>query len=235
MSRAEEFNKSFERPAAKYLEWASDDKQLKYYDHDTKENVLVAIPIKFIVLMERHTVKGWHDDSESGIWSNEVEDLNSEELSVKAFKGGAVAKGLYKNIKDIVQRAGGHYCKSIYIMTDIGEIWNISLKGSAVFAWGEFVKKDRNRLIGELVEINDAEAMKKGKVSYSVPVFGFGGKIKAAVSKKADEAYDKLIESLSQRAQALAKQVDDTDDTDQEEDKTEPENTDMPDEAEVNF
>lgn len=241
MSRSDELNKSFERPASKYLEWASEDKQLRYYDKEAGTNganVLVALPVNFVVLMERHTIKGWHDDSESGIWSNEVEDLNTEVLSVKAFKGGSIIKGLYKDIKEAVKAAGGHYCKSIYVTTGTGEIWNVSFKGSAVFAWGEFIKRDRNRLVGEIVTITGSEDKKKGKIDYSIPVFEFGAKIKANVIKKADDAYDALVESLSQRAQALAKQTDEKANDDDEDTDIEEESIDdeaMPDAAEVDF
>ena len=75
-------------PALKFLEWSSKYKCFKYYDKEKGENVKVELPLKFVILEHYHTVKGWNDASESGIYSNEVLFLSSEELEVKAFKGG---------------------------------------------------------------------------------------------------------------------------------------------------
>ena len=75
-------------PVAKYLNWKSNDKCFSYYDKAKGENVKVELPIKFLFLEHYHTVKGWNDSSESGIYSNEVYSIGKEPLSVKAFKGG---------------------------------------------------------------------------------------------------------------------------------------------------
>lgn len=208
MSRADELNKSFEKPAARYLEWSSDDKQLKYYDKETEKNVLVKLPFKFVVLMERHTIKGFNEAKNSGFYSNEVEDLSKEELNVRLFSGGTVAKGLYSELKEKMSDSGSMkgacYAKSIYIQTLDGEIWNIMLKGAAVFAWGEFVKKNRGQLVTHSITITGADELKKGKIEYSIPVFEWGKAMASASAKKADEAYDELINKLSARAQSLA-------------------------------
>lgn len=216
MARADEFNKSFEKPADRYIEWASDDQQFKYWDGEIGEEILIPIPLKFVVLMVRHTVRGFHDDSNSRIYSNEVEDLSSEVLTVKSFEGGVIAKGTYSSIKEAIENAGGHYAKSIYVLMLDGEIWNINLKGSAVFAWGEFVKKDQKLLETHSVSVTDFEQLKKGKIDYSIPVFEFGKTpMSSAGIKKADEAYDLLVEKLSSRAKSMAAK----DDTPEEEEK----------------
>jgi len=237
MSRADEFNRSTEKPAEKYIWWSSDNKCFVYWDGEAKEEVQIGLPLKFIVLMERHTIKGFHDDSNSRIYSNEVEDITKDELTVKSFEGGQIAKGQYGNIKDTVQKAGGHYAKSIYILTDDGKIWNVSLKGSAVFAWGEFTKKDKTQLITHSVSCTDATEEKKGKIEYSVPVFEYGKKIPKKAVEAADAAYDQLIESLSARAQSLAKQA--TKDSEEEEEDEieteEEEDHEMPDPAKIDF
>lgn len=238
MSRADELNKSFEKPAARYLEWSSDDLQLKYYDKEKEKNILVPLPFKFVVLMERHTIKGFNEDKKSGFYSNEVEDLSKEELNVRLFSGGSVAKGVYSEIKEKISGMGACYAKSIYIQTLDGEIWNIILKGAAVFAWGEFVKKNRSQLVSHSITITDATELKKGKITYSIPVFEWGKAMSSASSKKADEAYDELINKLSARAQALAsesvkEQKNNNDDPVDPDDFSDP--SDMPDEADVDF
>ena len=101
-------------PSTKFIDWKSNDKWFSYYDKDKKENVQIPLPFKFLALDELHSVKGWNDATSSGIYSNEVKFISKEILTVKPFKGNEIAKGLYKDIKDKVQSAGGHYVKSIY-------------------------------------------------------------------------------------------------------------------------
>lgn len=192
MSRKSEFQSQNPNPAKRFLEWKSNDKCFSYYDKDNGENVKVELPFKFLVLMEFHTVKGWNDASESAIYSNEVKYIGKEEVDVKSFKGGRIAKGIYKDIRTQVQDAGGHYTKSVYAMTEDGQIINLQLKGSAVKEWSDFTKKTRKRLYDEWVEVTEAKQMKKGSVKYSVPVFKFNTSLNEMQVKIADENYDEL-------------------------------------------
>ena len=159
-------------PSSKFLEWSSNDKCFKFYDKEKGENVLVPLPLKFVILEHYHTVKGWHDASESAIYSNEVYGIGVESMEVKAFKGGTLDKGLYKNIKQKVKACGGNYHRSIYAVDKNLEIINLSFKGTAVAAYSEFIKKfgdynfDKN-----WIEITEAKEDKKGSVKYSIPVF----------------------------------------------------------------
>ena len=196
MSRKDEFVSSNPNPAQKWLEWKSDSKQLGYYDKATSENKLVPLPFSFLVLKEMHTVTGWHDNSGSGIYSNEVKFISQEEVDVKSYKGGAIKKGIYKEIKSDIQAAGGHYTKSIYAMTKQGTLINIRLKGSATQAWGDFSDKCRNRLTDEWVTLTGAEDRIKGKVSFSVPVFAFAGAISKEDEEKADAGYKEIDDFL---------------------------------------
>lgn len=203
MSRSDQFNRNFDKPAAKYIEWSSEEKQFRYWDADKEKDVLIPLPLKYVVIQEMHTIRGFDDDSNSRIYSNEVENL-SEVLTVKSFKGGNIAKGTYENIKEMVKSAGGHYAKSIYIQTLKGEIWNINLKGSAVFAWGEFMKKNGKLLMNHSVTVTGAEELKKGKIDYSIPIFELGKEMSKDSFDKAEEAYETLMSKLSARAQALS-------------------------------
>ena len=195
MSRKSEFQSVSEKPAVKYLEWNSESGKFRYYDKEKKQNVAVDLP-KFLTLMQFHTVKGWNDASESGIYSNEVKMITSEEMEVKAFKGGTIAKGFYKEIKDKVVQAGGHYVKSLYIMVEGGEVWNLQIKGAVVQQWGDTFNKCMDRLADEWITIDKVEKKKKGRVEYTVPVFKFEGVISNSESVLADQAYDRLAEAL---------------------------------------
>lgn len=198
MSRRDEFKQVSKNPSKKFLEWKSDNKNFSYYDKDKGANVTVGLPFKFLVLKEMHTVKGWHDASESGIYANEVENIGKDKITVKAFKGGVIASGIYKDIKEVVSSQGANYSKSIYCMDDSGSIINIQFKGACVQAWGDFTQKGRVRLSDEWVIIEAAEDKKKGKVNYSVPIFKYESPISKEDDNKADASYSQLKEYFSE-------------------------------------
>ena len=179
-------------PATKFIEWKSNDKCFNYYDKESQKNVEIPLPFKFLVLDELHTIKGWNDASSSNIYSNEVKFISKEVMTVKPFKGNEIAKGYYKDIKDKVVAAGGHYTKSIYVMLEDGSLANISLKGSGVQKWGDFTQKTRKRLADEWVTVAKAEDGKKGAVKFSTPSFSFANSISDEEANMADEAFNVL-------------------------------------------
>ncbi len=204
MSRKSEFQAENNNPCKKYMEWKSNDKKFSYYDKEQSKNILVDLPLKFVTLFEFHGVRGWNDASESGIYSNEVKYIGKEELSVKSFKGGAIATGLYKDIKSKVQGAGGNYCKILYVMFESKEIACIMLKGSAVKEWGDFTQKNRMRLPDEWVLISGAKDMKKGSVKYSVPTFEFDKQLSDDEVLIADDVYNTLNDYRNSKDDAPA-------------------------------
>lgn len=191
-NRKQAFAQPQSNPATKFLSWKSNDQQFSYYDKELKENVAVPLPFKFLVLDELHAISGWNDATSSGIYSNEVKYISKEIMTVKPFKGNEIAKGLYKEIKERVQAAGGHYVKSIYIMLVDETLANIQLKGSAVQAWGEFTQKSRSRLSDEWVEVSSAREGKKGAVKFYVPEFKYNKSLTANEAKQADLVFNTL-------------------------------------------
>lgn len=181
MSWLERPEKKSSNPATKFLEWKSNDKCFSYYDKEKQENVKVPLPLKFVILEHYHTIKGWNDASESGIYSNEVLYTGSEELEVKSFKGGLIVKGIYKDIKQKVNESGGKYHRSIYAVTNDLEIINISLKGAAVSEYSKFIKENGDNFFTQnWVEITDVIDGKKGSIKFSSPVFKKSTPIKDA-------------------------------------------------------
>lgn len=212
-NRRQAFSTPQSNPATKFLNWKSNDKCFSYYDREKKENVLVPLPFKFLVLDEMHTISGWNDATQSGIYSNEVKFISKETMTVKPFKGNEIAKGLYKDIKEKVKSAGGHYVKSIYIMLEDGSLANLQLKGSAVQVWGEFTAKGRQRLVDEWVVVDKAIDGKKGAVKFTTPDFKFLQSITDAESELADECFN-LLEAylttyLSKAEPVIAETIDD--------------------------
>lgn len=175
-------------PSTRWFEWAGGDDggHVRWYDKDTKETVKIDGPFTFLLLDELSTVKGWHDPSESGIFSNEVRDTRQDVLVVRSFKGGELASGVYTSIRDRIKAQGGHYCASLYLAFKEGEalrIGNLNLKGAAAGAWMEFkraapAKKDANgkslrAYFVDAIKIASFEQLKKGATVYRVPTFTF--------------------------------------------------------------
>ena len=59
-------------PTSKFMEWKSNNKSFSYYDKENKQNVEVKLPLTFLVLEEFHTIKGFSDADQTGIYSNEI-------------------------------------------------------------------------------------------------------------------------------------------------------------------
>jgi hypothetical protein len=191
-NRRQAFAQPQTNPSTKFIEWKSNDKGFSYYDKETKENVAIPLPFKFLVLDELHTVKGWNDASSSQINSNEVKFISRDEMVVKPFKGNEIAKGLYKDIKEKIKAAGGHYVKSVYCMLEDGSIANLQLKGAACQSYGDFTAKTRSRLTDEWVVVDKAIDGKKGAVKYTTPGFAFDKSLSESEADLADEAYNTL-------------------------------------------
>jgi hypothetical protein len=179
-------------PAQMFLEWSSMEKAFMYYDKEAEKNVVVPLPMTFLVMKDLNTVKGWDDISNSGIYSNEVDDLSKEKLHVGSFKGGTIAEGLYKDIKPVIVSAGAKFTKSLYVITKGGKFINIALKGGSFGAWVEFTKKSRNRLSDEWVTVRGFLTERNGGITYNIPVYEFAGSLTDAEFELATQA-DELL------------------------------------------
>ena len=191
-------------PCTRWFEWAggSDGGVVRYYDKEAGKQVEVGEKFAFLLLDELASVKGWHDASDSGIYSNEVRDTRQDVLVVKSFKGGELASGLYAQIRDRVGNLGGHFHGSCYIAYKDGDqykLGNIGFKGAALMTWMAF-KKQAGRKDGrpayyvDAVRINGYEEGTKGRVTYRVPKFSL-----APASEEANAqavALDKELQSF---------------------------------------
>lgn len=190
MSRVNHVNSNQSKssnPTKQFLGWKSKEKSFSYYDKEKGENISVSLPFKFLFLQHYHTVKGWHDASESGIYSNEVFYIGSESLNVRSFKGKQIANGLYKDIKPDVIASGGKYHRSIYVMLEDGTLANLSFKGACVKEWSDFMETNKHLVDSQWIEVLKFDDKKKGSVSYSTPVFTLGKNLTKAESLTADD------------------------------------------------
>lgn len=161
-------------PSQRWLEWSGQKGTLKYYDKTTKEEVEISGKFTFLLLDSLSSIKGWHESSESKIFSNEVRDTRADRFLVKSFKGGTIAEGFYADIKDRVKAAGGKFTQNLYIAFKDGDalkIGTISFSGAALMEWMDFSKGNRQALLTEAIQIDGTKEGKKGSVKFKVPTF----------------------------------------------------------------
>ena len=162
-------------PAKRWFEWNGEAGTVRYYDKEAKQNVNMPLPFTFLLLDQLGTVKGWHDPSQSGIYANEVKDTRQEVLIVKAFKGGVLAEGRYRDIKDRIHSVGGAFVANCYMAFKNGsealEIGSIRFKGAALGAWMEFTKAHRSDIYKQAIQIASYSEGKKGRIVFRMPVF----------------------------------------------------------------
>ncbi len=185
-------------PTSKFLEWKSNNKSFSFYNKELKQNVEVKLPLTFMVLEEYHKISGFSDADQTGIYSNEVLQIGTEEMEVRTFKGRIIAKGLYKDIKGAVNAAGGNYHKSIYAVTNEWELINISFKGACVSQWSTFIEKGAwKRLADEWVSIESSNDHQKGMVKYSTPNFAFNSSLSDTEYKLVEEKATQLQDYMN--------------------------------------
>jgi len=161
-------------PSTRWFEWNGESGAISYYDKEAKENIYIPQPFTFILLDELGSVRGWHDASSSGIYSNEVKDTRQDTLVVKAFKGGTLAEGIYKDIRDSVIAQGGSFHANCYIaFKDGGEIkiGVLRFRGASLGAWMEFRKENRKDFYTKSVKIDGFTEGKKGRITFRMPKF----------------------------------------------------------------
>lgn len=174
MSRSNPNERGSTNPAVRWFEWNGESGLVRYYDKDAKANVDVPLPFTFILLDQLGSVRGWSDATESSIYSNEVKDTRQDVLVVKSFKGGVIAEGIYADIKDKVNRAGGQFVANCYIaFRHDGKlaIGSLRFKGAALGAWMEFCKVSRSAIYEQAVKITGYTEGKKGRIIFRTPVF----------------------------------------------------------------
>lgn len=197
MSRSNPSENGTPNPAARWFQWSGEKGAIQFYDKEQEKTIEVGSDFTFMLLDQLGSVRGWHDASDSGIYSNEVKDTRQDVLVVKSFKGGPIAEGLYKTIKDRVNTEGGRFVASCYIAfkSDTGKlaIGNIGFKGAALRAWMDFSGDHRSELYKKAIRINGYDEGKKGRVTFRVPKFSI-----VDVSSETDAAATALDRELQE-------------------------------------
>lgn len=203
MARQDEFQA--QSPVQLHYDWRSDQNSFCFYDKDTESRIPTGVPFKFAVLKQAIRITGV-DSNNIGLYSNEVKNTTKEQLFVRRQDGSEVAKGFWKDIKDVVKQNGGNYTKIIYGMDIDGVIISLRIKGESLISWGHIVGKNERRFGDEWI-LNDSFESKEfvqsnGAVQpYSIPSFKFGGSFTAEDIIQADNAYDAIDSYLSGKSE----------------------------------
>ena len=183
-----------EKIAHRYFEWSSEDGQFKYFDKEAGKSVKVPLPFRFVPLDVLGTIKGFNDQLQCGVYSNEVKRVGEQELVVKTFKNGEFCRGLYKDIKGKIKDNGGKYGNSVYIgykLADKMVICNLQLTGAAMSSFIEYTKEHKDFLSKGSIIVKTYTDEKKGATKYTKPVFEF-----SELSPESNAACIKLDEEL---------------------------------------
>ncbi|MFA9239446.1 MAG: hypothetical protein ACEQSQ_06095 [Candidatus Paceibacteria bacterium] len=201
------------------MEWNSEKGQFKYYDKETKENVDIPLPVKFYVLDELATIKGFSDKHQSGLWSNEVKNITTQKLKVvgkdKSGKLFTVAEGFYQSIKDTLAANGAKYTRSLYAAMlndkDEYEIVNFQLKGAAFSGWLDFCNAKKVSIMTDEITCSDFKREKKGATKYTIPIFT--SELASEEGNEAaitlDEELQEYLKAYFEKTQAEVEYVDD--------------------------
>lgn len=216
-------------PCTRYFKIGSGDGNVTYYDKQQEKTVTVGPRFQFLLLDELASVGGWHEPSQSGIYSNEVRDTRNEVLRVRTFAGQSLASGKYQDIREKIAVAGGKYVASCYIAykDDAGKLalGNIQFKGSSLSHWMDFKKECRTvevdgkrvkAYFADAIRIDGFKKAKKGSTNYFTPIFATVP-VPEEVNEMANALDAQLQEYLGEYlARPVAAQADDTEETTQE-------------------
>jgi hypothetical protein len=196
MSRSN--NTELTNPAVRFFDWHGQDGTIAYYDKETKENVPVKLPFKFLILDKVAQVTGGIDEGNGyeGFWSNAVRNTTTQAFVVRS-KRGIETQGFWQQIKG---HPGVKFMTGLYIAFPLTKdefaIGYLKIKGAALSAWIEFVK-GKNTEKGAITITGNAKK-KKGATTYYEPVFEYQPDVPEKVEQIAIELDVELQDYLTQ-------------------------------------
>lgn len=203
-------NDGINNPAVLFLHWNKQDGVFQYYDKQKEETIQLATKIQFAVLDILHTSGGFSQENERSYYSNEVRNIQSDELRIKCKKK-TVFTGLYEKAAKELAGDGYKYAQSVYIALfgkNETKLCNIKLDGSAVGAWisfqnsdGDYKKKPNPEIYKNLIRVvGKTDVKKKGTSKWVEPIFDF-----AEISEKQETEAIELDKQLQEYLKAYFK------------------------------
>lgn len=198
-------------PATKFIEFHGKNGKFTYYNKESKTNV--DIKPMFMILKEFSTITGFNRTN-GGMFSNEIEDISTEELDVRYYKGDNknICKGLWSEIKDKVgsKSVNGKFTKSVYISSFEGGQWslqNIKLSGMQFSKWLDMIKDMQIKGVNKfnaVIQVDEYVFVQNGDSPYYYPTFKFKALDETDASQKAmmlkaDAFYDIVEDFVEKR------------------------------------
>lgn len=141
-----------------------------YYDKEKKEEVPITLD-KFLVLKTTSQITGYNPKL-GGIWSNEVELIEEEEIVVRCKSVGKLSQGAYSEIKKSLP-AGSKFATNLYVVAKINGVLGIyilQMYGGILKEWIEFSKKNIGVCQSTII-IANLTTKYNGKIKYFAPIF----------------------------------------------------------------
>ena len=195
MSRAEQFEKQAGKvhPATIKLTWDNTNSTFKVYNKTTKANTLASLPMRFMVIDNYNCITGWCEKTGTSYYSNEIKNVNTEKLTVKAGDT-TMCSGLYSELKEGLAANGAKYSESVYVLFEDGTVGNIILAGSNCAAWFNFKAEAKANIVKQWVGMGNPQKQKKGSITWSVPEIKLLEAISDEEANRADNAYEAIQE-----------------------------------------
>lgn len=170
-----------ENPAKRFFEWNGGNGTLTYYDKETKENIEVERPFRFLVLDEVATVGGGVDEGDGyiGYWSNAIRPRNARVTpfvvrSSHKGKSRIEQTGIWADIK--ANLVGAKYIKGLYIGYFEGDeltLGYLKIRGAALTPWMDLAHIHKQIDVGAWQILKDSTTKKKGSNTYYEPIIEY--------------------------------------------------------------
>jgi hypothetical protein len=172
-----------ESPTKTRIEWSSSESSFCYYQKSANEGekgeTIKVENMTFIPVHLAFRIGGFSDSESSYLYSNTVDDLKTQKMSVKYAKTKKlIASGLYSEIKETVKANDGKFQAVLYsVITHVGSkkldnprYVEVIFSGSASAGLSNSSESIFN-LIGKTVKHTGSTQEKKGGIKYNAPTF----------------------------------------------------------------
>lgn len=159
-------------PVRKFFKVKSGSGDVVTWDKAQRKEIVAPLPFRFVVLDCLNAVSGFHEPSNSGIYSNEFRNSSTDVVRVRS-KGGLLVEDSYSSAKEKIKSLGGKFANSVYIAYKEGDetaLGNIVFTGAALGPWFDF-GKGKSFESDPGVAITGFSEEKKGRTEYFVPKF----------------------------------------------------------------
>lgn len=154
-----------------YLKWNGGDDAGYFttYDKEKWENVKFKLG-DFNIVDVCYTISGWDDSNNCHIYSNDIKSFVDENFTVRSAKGGAIAEGKYKEIKEEINDKWAKLHIKVVGNNGSGDDFSFTLKGMNYYNLSEVLKEKPKALKVKKV-VDDKKGAVKFKSIFFEPTY----------------------------------------------------------------